>query len=237
MKRFYKDVAVVADGNGWRVTLDGRTVKTQGKKPQVVPTRALAEAMAEEWARQGDEIDANAFPLRDLADFAIDMGHNGRDALAAEITIYAETDTLCYRADPGEPLHERQMAMWEPILMAAEHRWDAHFERISGVVHRPQPAETLARMRAAVAALDTFTLAALRMLTGLSASLVIGLAAIQPEADAEALWAAASLEEDWQAELWGRDAEAEAVRKARFEAFALGIRFVALAGGRTTAES
>ena len=40
-------------------------------------------------------------------------------------------------------------------------------------------------------------------------------------------------EEDWQAELWGQDAEAEAVRKARFDAFALAMRFVALAGGQT----
>lgn len=234
MKRFYKRASVTPEGSGWRVMLDGRAVKTQGKNPQIVPTQALAEAMAGEWAAQGEEIDTAAFPLRDLADFAIDMGYDGRDALLAEIAGYAETDTLCYRAEPDTPLYERQIAVWEPILTAAEHRWDAHFERISGVIHRPQPAETLARMRAAVSALDTFTLAPLRMLTGLSASLVIGLAAIQPDADAESLWAAASLEEDWQAELWGRDAEAEAVRKARFEAFALAIRFVALAGDQTT---
>ncbi len=234
MKRFYKEVSVAPEGDGWRVMLDGRAVKTQGKNPQIVPTQALAEAMAGEWAAQGEEIDTAAFPLRDLADFAIDMGHDGRDALAEEITGYAETDTLCYRAEPGEPLYERQIAVWEPILTAAEHRWDAHFERISGIIHRPQPAETLARMQAAVHALDSFTLAPLRMLTGLSASLVIGLAAIQPDADAESLWTAASLEEDWQAELWGRDAEAEAVRKARLDAFALGMRFVALAGGQTT---
>lgn len=233
MKRFYKNVAVVADGSAWRVTLDGRAVKTQGKNPQLVPTKAMAEAMAGEWAAQGEEIDTAAFPLRDLADYAIDMGHEGRATLVAELATYAETDTLCYRAEIGEPLHDRQMAVWEPILAAAEYRWDTHFERISGVIHRPQPAETRARMNAAVAALDTFTLAALRILTGLSASLVIGLAAIQPDADAEPLWAAASLEEDWQAELWGHDAEAQAVRQARYEAFMLAIRFVALAGGQT----
>lgn len=189
--------------------------------------------MAAEWGAQGEEIDVNAFPLRDLADFAIDMGQEARAALVAEIAGYAETDTLCYRAEPDEPLHDRQMAVWEPVLAAAEHRWDVHFERISGVIHRPQPAETLARLRAAVAAHDAFTLAPLRMLTGLSASLVIGLSALQSDADAESLWAAASLEEDWQAELWGQDAEAEAVRRARFDAFALAIRFVALAGGQT----
>lgn len=233
MKRFYKQVSVEPEGNGWRVALDGRLVKTQGKNPQIVPTKALAEAMAEEWAAQGEEINTADFPLRDLADYAIDMGEDGRNALVDELATYAETDTLCYRAEPDEALHDRQMAIWEPILTSAEHRWDVHFERVSGIIHRQQPAETLARLHAALNAHDAFTLAPLRMLTGLSASLVIGLAAIEPDADAETLWAAASLEEDWQAELWGLDAEAQAVRQSRFEAFKLAMRFCALAGGQT----
>lgn len=228
MKRFYKQVTVEAEEGGWRVKLDGRNIKTAAGKPQIVPAQPLAEAMAAEWSGQGEEIDTAAFQLRDLADYAIDAVASGRDALVHELAAYAETDTLCYRGDEGEPLHQRQMDVWEPLLAAAEQRWDVHFERISGIVHRPQPSETVARIHAVLAAESDFTLAALRMLTSLSASLVIALAAIMPGADADVLWAAANLEEDWQAELWGRDAEAESRRQTRFEAFRLAMQFVEL---------
>jgi chaperone required for assembly of F1-ATPase len=230
MKRFYKAVCVEEQADGWRVLLDGRAIKTACGNPQILPTRPLAEAMAEEWAGQGEEIDASAFMLRDLADYALDVASGeARNALVDEIAAYAETDTLCYRAEAGEPLHARQLAIWEPVLVAAERRHDVHFERICGIVHRPQPAATLARMHAAVAAQDAFGLAALRMLTSLSASLVIALAAIEPGADGAPLWLAANLEEDWQADNWGRDAEAEARRQTRFEAFLLAMRLAALA--------
>lgn len=211
--------------------LDGRGIKTQGGRAQIVPSRALAEAMAAEWDRQGEEIDTAAFALRDLADYAIDAVAAGRDALVDELAAYAQTDTLCYRGEEGDPLHARQMATWEPLLQAAERRWDVHFERISGLIHRSQPIETVARMHAAVNAQDAFALTALRMLTSLSASLVVALAALEPGADPQALWAAANLEEDWQAELWGHDAEAEEHRRNRFEAFAMAMRFAELARG------
>jgi len=231
MKRFYRQVTVepAAGDTGWQVLLDGRGIRTPGRRAQVVPTRALAEAMAEEWAGQGEEIDAARFVLRDLADYAIDVVAPARAQAIAEIVPYAETDTLCYRADEGEALHRRQVEVWEPLLAAAEQRWDVHFERVSGIIHRPQPEATLARMASALAAESDFSLAALRNLASLAASLVVALAALAPGADAEALWNAANLEEDWQADLWGKDAEAEARRERRFASFAAAMRFAELA--------
>lgn len=229
MKRFYKNVAVEPAGDGWKVLLDGRGIKTAGRREQVVPTRALAEAMAREWADQGEELDTARFTFRDMADYAIDIVGPDRAQAIREIVPYAETDTLCYRAEDGEPLHERQLDVWEPLLTAAEQRWDVHFERIGGVIHRPQPAATLARLAAVLAAESDFALAALRTLASLAASLVIGLAALVPGADPAALWDAANLEEDWQAELWGKDAEALALRERRFAAFAAAMRFAELA--------
>jgi chaperone required for assembly of F1-ATPase len=228
MKRFYKTAAADHTEGGWRVLLDGRGIKSVGGRQQIVSTGALAEAMAAEWAGQGEEIDPASFFLRDLADYAIDVVAVGRDAMIRGLVGYAETDTLCYRAEPDEPLRERQDAVWEPLLATAEHRWDVHFERIGGVMHQPQPLPTIVRMRKVLAAQDNFTLAALNTLTSLAASLVIGLAAIDPDADAEALWAAANLEEDWQAELWGKDAEAEARRARRFTAFEAAMSFARL---------
>lgn len=229
MKRFYKDVSVEGTDSGWRVVLDGRGIRTAGGRPQLVPTQALAEALATEWAAQGEQIDPASFHLRDLADFAIDAVGTNRGEVIRGLMPYAETDTLCYRADPEDALYRRQLEVWEPVLTDAEARWDLRFTRVSGIVHKPQPPETLARFAQVLESESDFSLAALRMLTSLSASLTIGLSAIQPEADAQALWNAANLEEDWQAELWGEDWEAAERRKTRYEAFRLAVRFAALA--------
>ncbi|MEQ1640874.1 MAG: ATP12 family protein [Novosphingobium sp.] len=231
MKRFYKDASVSAEGEGWRVLLDGRGVKTQGGRSQVVPGEALALALAAEWATQGEEVDPALLVLRDLADYALDMVAQDRDGTRAALLRYAETDTLCYRAEPDEPFHARQITVWEPILSAAEARWDVQFERISGVLHRPQPAELLQRLERVIAAQDDFALAALTTLASLAASLIIGLAALEPAANLEGLWRAAELEEAWQVEQWGQDAEAEARQKRRFAAFVTAARFAKLAKG------
>jgi len=227
MKRFYRDVATEQFGAGWRVTLDGRPIKTAGSRPQIVPSAALARALAAEWAGQDDTIDPARFVLRDMADYAIDVAATGRNVQHA-ILAFAESDTLCYRGDPDEALWAHQQQQWEPLLTAAESRWDIHFVRVCGIIHRPQPPETLARLAAVVAAQDDFTLAALHTLTSLAASLVLGLAALESDADVPALWAAAHVEEDWQAELWGRDEEAMARQTQRGAIFAAAAEFVRL---------
>jgi chaperone required for assembly of F1-ATPase len=228
MKRFYQDVAVETTDGGFRIALDGRPIRTQGGRPQVLPSRALAEAMAEEWRSQGGTIDPKSFVLRDLADFAIDQVAPDPAAAVSRLLPYAETDTLCYRADPDEPLYRRQQELWEPLVQAAEARHGLRLERVSGVVHRPQPPETVAKLRELLEGLGPFTLAALETLTSLAASLTIGLHAVDGDADPEALFAAANCEQDWQAELWGWDALAQEGRAARLEAFEQAARFARL---------
>lgn len=229
MKRFYKTVTVEPAEGGWRVLLDTRGIRTAGGHPQIVPSRDLAEAMADEWEAQGPEIDSTAFMLRDMADFTIDVVANDRAGTIRDLLPYAETDTLCYRAEPDEAFHQRQLEVWEPLLTDAETRWDVRFERIGGVMHRPQPIETIGRMEMLLAEKSDFDLAALNTLANLAASLVIAFAALTPDADAEALWNAANLEEDWQIALWGQDHEAAERRAKRFKAFASAIRFAMLA--------
>lgn len=231
MKRFYKEVSIVEAEDGWRVLLDGRAIKTVGGRPQVVPSEALARALAEEWAGQGEEIDLTAFRYRDLVDYALDVIAADRQEAVTALVPYAETDTLCYRADPDEPLFPRQQEVWEPILTGFETRHGLRFERISGIIHRAQPDATLAALRARLEAAEPFTLAALRNLASLAASLVIALEALEDQAEVERLWAAACLEEEWQADLWGRDWEAEERREKRAAAFAGAVEFVRLAKG------
>ncbi|WP_126172092.1 ATP12 family chaperone protein [Altericroceibacterium xinjiangense] len=229
MKRFYKHVAVTPADGGFRVMLDERAIRTQRGAPQVVPTRALAEALADEWREQGEEIDPARFTLRDLADFAIDEVTPDKAQAVEKLLTYAETDTLCYRADPDEPLFRRQQERWDPLLVEMEQRHGLRFERVSGIVHRPQPAETIARLRELLSDQDPFALAPLQMLASLAASLTVALAALEPDADPEALFTISNCEEDWQAEQWGWDLLAEERRTIRLEAFRAATRFLQLA--------
>ena len=229
MKRFYKEVTVEAADGGFGVRLDGRAIKTVGGRPQLVPTRALAEALAAEWAGQGAEIDPARFLYRDMTDYALDVVIGDPASVAAEILPYADTDTLCYRAEPDEAFAARQRLMWEPLLLDAETRLGITFVRVSGIIHKPQPVETLARLQAELDRLNPFELAALRNTASLAASLVIGLTALMPGVDLDALWDAADLEEDWQAELWGKDEEALERRERRSAAFAAAARFAGMA--------
>ena len=233
MKRFWKEVDVEATEGGWRVTLDGRAVRTQGREAQVVPTRELAEALAAEWRAQGDTVDPRSFPFRDLADYAIDHVATDRAPVIAELLRFAETDTLCFRAGPDEPLWQRQQEVWEPLVAAVEAREGVRLERVSGVVAKPLPDATRARLEERLAAIDPFALSALRVMTALAASLCVGLAALDPDADPRALFAAANAEEDWQAEQWGWDAEAETARSEKERAFVKAAEFLLLSSPRT----
>lgn len=219
IRRFYKEVTLGELPGGFQVLLDARGVKTVGGAPQLAPTRALGEALAAEWRRQGEQIDPQSLPLRDMADYAIDIVAPDPAAVAQGLLAYAETDTLCYRADPDEPLHARQQEVWEPLLASFEAAHGVTLTRVSGVLHRPQPPATLAALHARLLGLDPFTLAGVEAMAKLAASLVTALAALDAQGEEEplALWQAVCLEEEWQADLWGRDWEAEE-RRARREA-------------------
>jgi chaperone required for assembly of F1-ATPase len=225
MKRFWREAKAVQGEDGWHVALDARRVKTQGGNPLAVPNKALADLLAGEWAAQGEEVEPGSFRHRDIADFAIDVVAPDRAAAIAALLRYAETDTLCYRADPEEPLFKRQQEVWEPLLAACEAREGVRFQRVSGVMHRPQDAAALETVRDRLDGFDDFTLAALTTLASLAASLTIALAALEDNAVGAMLWDAANLEEDWQAELWGRDWEAAERRERRKGDFLAAIAF------------
>lgn len=232
MKRFWTGVAVEQAGDGWRVLLDGRAIRTQGGAAQIVPTRALAELLANEWRAQGETVDPAGFPARAMADYAIDQVAPDPSATVEKLLGYAETDTLCYRADPDEPLHRRQWELWEPLVSAFEAREGVKLERVSGIVHRPQPRATIDALRQRLERENPFTLAALETMASLAASLCVALEALEPNADPAALWAAAELEEQWQADLWGREQEAEARRAKRKRDFLRAVGFANHAANR-----
>lgn len=223
MKRFWQLAEVDADRV---VTLDGRPVRTPGRTPLALPTDALADAVAAEWNAVGDTLDPRAMPLTGLANAAIDRVGPEHSAFAAGLSAYGESDLLCYRAAEPEPLADRQAAAWDPWLDWARSRYDVHFVVTQGIVHQAQPAATLARLGEAVAALDAFHLAGLSPIVTITGSLVLALALIERAGDADAIWAAANVDEDWQAEHWGRDPLAEQARAGRRHDFDAAVRFL-----------
>jgi chaperone required for assembly of F1-ATPase len=220
VKRFYK-AATVGEGN--RILLDGRPVQTPGRAALALPNARLAEDVAEEWNAQGGTIDPRAMKLTGLANAAIDRIAPDPAAFAHGLAAYGESDLLCYRADGPAPLAAREAAIWDPILAWAGARYDIAFEIVAGVIHKPQPARTVERLAAALAARGPFELAGLSPLVTISGSLVVALALAEGAIGLDAAWAAAALDETWQAERWGEDAEgaaALAARRADFEAAA-----------------
>lgn len=223
MKRFWTEVSV----DGGAVRLDGRPVRTPGRTPLVLPTEALAEAVAAEWRAVGDALDPRAMPLTGLANAAIDRIAPDPAGFAAGLARYGESDLLCYRADGPEPLAERQAAAWDPPLAWARARYDVHFAVATGVMHVAQPAATLARLGEVVSALDAWRLAGLSPVVSVTGSLILGLALSEGAMEAEAVWRASRVDEAWQAELWGEDALATQAAEERRREFDAGATLLA----------
>ena len=225
MKRFYRQATAAPDR---RILLDGRPVKTPGRVDLTPPTASLAEAIADEWNAQAETVDPRAMPLTGLANAALDRVAPDPAAFASGLAVYGESDLLYYRVEGPAGLATRQVELWDPILAWAQQRYDVVFELATGIIHMPQPPETVERLRAAVVARDPFALAGLSPLVTVSGSLLIALAVAEGAIGLEEAWAAGTLDEQWQAEQWGEDAEAAAALAGRRRDFAAAARFLAL---------
>jgi chaperone required for assembly of F1-ATPase len=218
---------VEADG-GYSVELDSRPVKTPARAELTVPTSALAEAIAAEWNEAPEEVDPRAMPVTGLANAAIDRVVPDKDAFAAGLSRYGESDLTCYRAEGPETLVKRQAESWDALLGWARRRYDVDFATCSGVMHVAQPEETVRKLGHAVTALDAFHLAGLSPLVTIGGSLVAGLAVLEKMMPATEAWEGVSLDDRWQMEQWGADAEAEAALDARRRDFLTAARFLEL---------
>lgn len=210
MRRFWKNVAVKAHESGFAIALDGRPVRTPARARLALPSARLAEAVAAEWAAQGDEVNPRSMPLTGLANAAIDHGAS----LAATLTPYAETDLLCYRDARDTELAAEQLAAWNPLLDWAEAHFGVEFLPTAGVMHVAQPPASVAILADYVAALPPFRLAPLAPLVTISGSLVAALAVETGTRDAGELWPLLCLDELYQERRWGYDAQAAAQRAA-----------------------
>ncbi len=228
MKRFWANAAVVEADGGWGVALDGRALKTPARATLAVRERALAEAIAAEWQQCGEQLDPALMPMTGLANAAIDHVAPDPARFATDLARYAEGDLICYRAAMPPKLVAAQAASWDPLLDWARRRFEVEFALATGIIHVPQPAATVERLRDAVAELDPFRLVALSPILTIGGSLVAALALIERAFRVETLWEAISLDDRWQLETWGADAEAVAALAGRHRDVLAAARFLQL---------
>jgi chaperone required for assembly of F1-ATPase len=228
LRRFWKSVEVVEGDAAWGVHLDGKPLRTPARAELAVPTRALAEAVADEWRSVVDHVDPATMHLTGLANAAIDRIAPERSAFAAELARYAEADLACYRSEWPPELVEHQAASWDPLLAWARHRFDVDFAITTSLMHVPQPVATIERLAQAVAALNAYQLAGLSPLVTVGGSLVAALAVFENAISPEEAWLAVSVDHRWQLEQWGSDPDAELAFKNHHADFLAGAKFLEL---------
>jgi chaperone required for assembly of F1-ATPase len=220
VRRFYKKAEVTEEGGRFALSLDGRRARTPGRNLVAAQSRALMLKVAEEWQLQRETIDPADMPLTRLLNSAVDGVAQTMSETRADILSYAGSDLLCYRAEEPEALVERQAHAFDPVLRWAEEALGARFAVTTGLMHVAQPPEAVAAIGAVLEAYDDpAALAALSVMTTLTGSTLIALAVARGFLSPEGAWQAAHIDEDFQAERWGADAEATARREARWREF------------------
>ena len=224
-KRFYANAGVVESPGGFAITLDEKPVRTPSGRPLVAPTRAIADAIVAEWDAQKETIDPLTMPMTRLANSVVDAVVDRVEAVIEDVAKYLGSDLLFYRAGHPEALVAREAALWDPVLFWAADALGAHFILAEGIVHVRQPGSAVAAARAALPA-DPWSVAALHVVTSLTGSALLALALLRGVLDADQVWAAAHVDEDWNIEKWGMDEEVGARRAARLVDFNAAARIV-----------
>jgi len=227
-KRFWTDVGVVEEGDGFSVLLDGRPIKTPAKAGFAVPTRALADAVADEWRTQGEVMTPKAMPQTRYVNSVIDGIVPQRAAIVETVAAYGGSDLLCYRAEHPDALIARQAERWDPLLDWARDIYDAPLVLGAGVMPVSQPPASLERLAGAVAGHHDFALAGLHDLVSISGSLVLGLGVSVGRLTPEEALSLSRLDDEWQIEQWGADEEAAETAAKKAADFAEAARLLVL---------
>jgi chaperone required for assembly of F1-ATPase len=227
-KRFYREASAREENGAFVLVLDGRPARTPGRKPLALPTRDLAGALAAEWNAQVELIDPTTMPLTRIAHSAIDAVVNEMPGVRDEIVKYAGSDLLCYRAGDPQGLVDQQARHWDPVLDWARDEMGARFILAEGVMFVSQPEPAIAALRREVEAIDdALRLAAVHVMTTLTGSAILALAVARGRLSAADAWAAAHVDEDFQIQAWGEDAEAKARRDRRWTEMQAAARLAA----------
>jgi chaperone required for assembly of F1-ATPase len=224
-KRFYTGAGVVDTAGGFAIALDDKPIRTPSGRQVIVPAREIAGAIAGEWNAQHEFIDPLTMPLTRFANSVVEAVVDRIEAVTDDIAKYFRSDLLCYRAGYPEALVARQAALWDPVLFWAAEALNAHFILAEGIVHVRQPETAVAAAHAALPD-DPWSIAALHVVTTMTGSALLALALHHGALDADQVWAAAHVDEDWNIEKWGVDEEVAARRAARLVDFSAAARIL-----------
>lgn len=231
MKRVYKTVAVEPGEAGFTVTLDGRPLRSPGKRALALPTRALADAVAGEWDAQGEDVDPRSMAMMGFAATVADRITPQRDHVVGEIAGYGGSDLLCFLADGPPELVERQVERWTPWRERVEQRLGVGLTVTAGIMPVRQSETALAAFRGAVDAVGDWELAPLHTLTSITGSLILALAFLEDALEAEKAFELSQIDEAYQVEKWGQDREAELRRRGLLDEAKAAERFKELLSG------
>lgn len=227
-KRFYDTASVAEVEGGFEVHLDGRSTKTPSKKMFLVPSRGVAELVVEEWMAQVDVIEPLSMPMLRLVNAAIEGGEGTAQALRDEIVKYAGNDLLLFRAESPRELVALQELHWDDALGKLTEHFDVKFQSVVGILHQDQPEITLQKLAANLEPENHFALTALTSITGLTGSGLLAIAVQNKLMEADAVWAVAHVDEDYNISQWGEDFEAVARREQRFKEFSVAVKLFSL---------
>ena len=227
-KKFWSEVSVTADGDGYSVRLDDKAVRTPLKAPLLLPTERFADAIAQEWRAVEETVDPNAMPFTRAANSAIDKIKAQRREVIEMLAAYGDSDLLCYRAEQPQELVDRQEAAWTPWLNWAAEIYGARLQVTKGILPVSQSDDALEKLRAPLDALSDFQLTGAHDLITISGSLVLALAVVDGALGADDAWRIARLDEAWQIEQWGKDDEAEAFAESKRQDFLRALDLVRL---------
>jgi chaperone required for assembly of F1-ATPase len=228
-KRFYSEVNVAGQDDHWAIHLDGRPLRTPDKRQLVLPTKELAEVIADEWRGQGERIDLQSMFNTRLVNVALDRTPVARGELGREAARYASTDLVCHLADTPAKLKARQEAAWAPLREWAAKEMGVKLSTVEGIIAIAQPEESVEAVRLHASGLDDFRLTALVHAVAMLGSAVLGLAVERRRITAVEAFDLSRVDEIFQAEQWGEDAEAvKRTERNRAEAHALDLWLDAL---------
>lgn len=227
-KRFYKLATVAHHQTGFAIELDGRAVKTPRRAALLVPAEPLADAIAAEWNALCDIIDPQKLPLTKIANTAIDGVVGREQEVHDDIVRYIGNDLMCYRAETPEALAARQAAAWDPVLQWFEETYGAAFKTTTGLMPIEQNLLTVAKAASALSSETALTLAPLHVMTTLTGSALLTIAHHKRRLTIDQVWHATHVDEDWQIENWGEDAEAEVRRTKRRQEMQAAVNFLAM---------
>lgn len=207
MRKFYSDVDVREKATGFSVTLDGKPIKTPIKNALVMPTKALAQAVADEWIAQDETVVPSSMPMTTLVNTSIDRVGARRAETVAELVAYGHTDLVCYRAEEPDELVALQTKTWDPYLGWLQAELGAGLAVTTGVLPLTQNEFDMVRLTGEVEILDDFALTAFHAFVSGFGSIVLALAAIHNFKSFEDCWHASILDQSFQENQWGTDPE------------------------------